>query len=300
MKIKILGSSGFVGQHLLKSLSSSDGISVRNPNWEKGIVDGDILINLVGKAHDHDGTAKEEDYYYANVEKLKEIFSAFLTSNAKMLIHFSSIAAIEEFEADELLNEDSSSNAVSWYGKSKFLAEKWLLEQRIPVDKKVVIIRPPMIHGPGDKGNLGLFYKFISKGLPYPLSSFNNKRSFIFINNLVFFIKEIINKSTVIAGGIYHVADNEPISTSEIVKVIEASIGKNNVKVDFPKFLIQWLAKVGDIIPIPFNTKRLRKLTSNLLVSNSKIKSSLNITSIPFSAIDGLKITIDSFKEEKR
>ena len=74
MNIRILGSSGFIGKHLLKSLDQSVGVSLREVNWVDKLQDADIIINLVGKAHDHQGLAKEEDYYYSNFELVKEIF----------------------------------------------------------------------------------------------------------------------------------------------------------------------------------------------------------------------------------
>src|SRR5690606_37898463 len=103
--------------------------------------------------------------------------------------------------------EDSSCNPISWYGHSKRTAEKWLLEQHLPPGKKLVILRPPMVHGPGDKGNLGLLYKLISKGIPYPLASFDNRRSFISIDNFSFFIEQIITHHEKMDSGIYHIAD---------------------------------------------------------------------------------------------
>ena len=164
MNIRILGSSGFIGKHLLKSLDQSVGVSLREVNWVDKLQDADIIINLVGKAHDHQGLAKEEDYYYSNFELVKEIFNQFLNSDASLFIHISSIAAIEEIESQIPLTEDSTYNPTSVYGISKMEAEKWLMAQKIPAGKKIIILRPPMVHGPFDKGNLGLLYKF-SKSL---------------------------------------------------------------------------------------------------------------------------------------
>src|SRR5690606_13707847 len=127
-------------------------------------------------------------FYDLNYELPRKLFSLFLKSKARIFIHISSIAAIEEVESKEFLIEGSRSNSISWYGKSKRKAEDWLLEQKLPVEKKIIILRPPMIHGPDDKGNLQLLYKIISKGIPYPLASFENKRSFLSIENFNYFI----------------------------------------------------------------------------------------------------------------
>lgn len=298
MKISILGASGFIGQNLIKNLNTVykvSEISLRRENWEKSLEDPDVFINLVGKAHDHKRVAKDEDYTFANVTLVKQIFEIFNKSDAKLFIHFSSIAALEEFESIKALTEDDDASPFSIYGKTKREAEEWLLSQKLLEGKKMIIIRPPMVHGIGDKGNLGILYKLISKGIPYPLSSFDNERSFISIDNFSFFVKEIINKSDNLKTGIYHIADDEPISTMQIIEIIKKVKKKNVLNLFVPKVLIRMLAKLGDVVPFPLNSKRLKKMTSNLTVSNHKIKSALGIDKLPLTAEQGLEKTIKSF-----
>lgn len=297
MQIKILGASGFIGKNLLVHIPNTQGISLRNQHWHKN-VGGDVWINLVGKTHDHKGTAKEQDFHYANVELIQQIFEEFLKSDAKLLIHISSIAAVEEFEYAKALTEDDKNNPFSIYGKTKWAAEKWLLEQKLPEDKKLIILRPPMVHGEGDKGSLGLLYSLISKGIPYPLASFDNQRSFISIDNFCFFITKIIEQYNKIESGIYHISDDEVVSTKQIIEVIEKVENKKTPKLSLPKFLVIAMAKIGDIIPIPLNTKRLKKMTGNLTVSNQKIKNALKIEKLPLTAKEGLEKTIRSFAKK--
>lgn len=294
--ITVFGSSGFVGQHLQKVFVGSNSINLRNENWQTSIPnDTQIFVNLVGKAHDHNGKATERDFYFANVELTKKIFNSFLASNAKLMIHISSIAALEEFESRKPLLETDVCNPFSLYGKSKRAGEKWLLEQNLPHDKKVIILRPPMIHGEGDKGNLGLLYKLISKGIPYPLSSFDNHRSFISIDNFIYFVKNIIDKFEIFESEIYHISDDEPISTNKIIDIIKKVENKKVMNLSLPKSLVIGLAKVGDIFPLPLNSKRLKKMTSDLIVSNQKIKTVLGIDRLPLTAEQGLEKTIKSF-----
>ena len=295
-KTIILGSSGFIGQNLIKINPNSEGVSLRDGNWKNQISDAEVIINLVGKAHDHKGTATEQDFRYANVDLAKEIFNEFLKSNAKLLIHISSIAAQEEFESSKPLKEENQCHPFSSYGKTKREAEEWLLQQNLPVKKKLIILRPPMVHGEGDKGNLGLLYKLISKGIPYPLASFDNKRSFISIDNFSYFINQIIENKELLENGIYHISDDEAVSTKEIIEIIKKVENNNTLNLSLPKVLVKFLAKIGDIIPLPLNTKRLKKMTGNLEVSNQKIKNALGITQLPISAKKGIEITIKSFK----
>ncbi|MGV0978568.1 NAD-dependent epimerase/dehydratase family protein [Empedobacter falsenii] len=297
--INIFGSSGFIGQNLVQSLTNTykvKQVSLRANNWQDQLQESEVFINLIGKAHDHKGTATEQDFYYANEELAKQVFKAFLKSDAKLLIHISSLAALEEIESSKALVETDNTNPQSFYGKSKREAEKWLLEQDLPNNKKIIILRPPMVHGPGDKGNLGLLYKLISKGIPYPLAAFDNKRSFISIDNFSYYIEEIINKHSDLGSGIYHIADDEAISTSSIIDIIKNVENKSVLNLSLPKPLVKFLAKVGDVIPFPLNTIRLKKMTSDLIVSNQKIKTALGINQLPLTAEEGIIKTIKSFK----
>jgi len=299
--VSIAGSSGFIGRKLSAALQEQYNItkiSLRSKSWQDEITNSTGgIINLVGLAHDHNGLATEQDYYYTNYELVKELFSCFLKSQSPLLIHISSLAAVEEFDRDEDITETSFCRPESWYGKSKRAAEEWLLSQALPEDKKVLIIRPPMVHGPGDKGNLGLLFKIISKGFPYPLSAFDNKRSFISIHNFCFFIDQMLVKHQSLKSGLLHVADDEQLSTLEIIKIIKTLLDKNTLNLPLPKGVVRFLATIGDMFNLGFNTKRLRKMTGNLIVSNHKAKEMLNLNRLPLTAKEGVKITLQSFLE---
>ncbi|QBK77613.1 NAD-dependent epimerase/dehydratase family protein [Myroides odoratimimus] len=299
--IVVFGASGFIGMNMLSTLGKEfdiDSSSLRDlANVEK-IYQNDIIINLVGKAHDHKGEATEQDFYYANYELVKELYTTFIKSDAKLFIHVSSIAALEENGRASILTEDMDCNPISWYGQSKRKAEEYLLSQDIPNGKKVIILRPTMVHGPGDKGNLTLLYKIISKGFPYPLAKFDNQRSFLSIGNFSFIISEIIKKSDIIDSGVYHICDDKAISTSTIISLIGEITGKKVSKLFIPKNIVKCIAKIGDFLPIPLNTNRLVKMTSNLVVSNNKIKSVLRINRLPIKAEDGMRETLISFNNK--
>ena len=169
------------------------------------------------------------------------------------------------------------------------------IKPRTPGDQKVYILRPCMIHGPGNKGNLNLLYKLVQKGLPWPLGSFENKRSFTSIENLTYIINQLIVKD--IEPGIYQVADDEAISTNEIIRLIAASQNKKSRIWNISKKLILLSARIGDTLHLPLNSERLKKLTESYVVSNQKLKSALGIERMPVSAEDGMKKTLESFEE---
>jgi nucleoside-diphosphate-sugar epimerase len=149
-----------------------------------------------------------------------------------------------------------------------------------------------MIHGPGNKGNLNLLYQIVKKGIPYPLASFENKRSFLSVENLSFVIKKLIEKN--VESGIYQVADDEALSTNNVVSILAESSGQKAKLWRVSKSLIKFIAKVGNVLHLPLNTEKLNKLTENYIVSNQKLKSAIG-DELPLKTIEGLIITTESF-----
>lgn len=289
--IFVTGSTGFVGHSLLNFLNN-DKVRVSSRGEENKIDDAKIVIHLAGKAHDLRKTSNPDEYYQVNTELTKRIFDSFLISNAKVFITLSSVKAVAD-EVQGELTEENIPNPITHYGKSKLLAEQYILSQEIPVGKRVYILRPCMIHGPGNKGNLNLLFKIVSKGLPWPLGAFENKRSFCSIDNLMFIIKELIERED-IPPGVYNVADNEPISTNSLISLIAASINKKGKVINISPSIINLIARFGDVIKLPLNSERLGKLTQNYIVSNQKLLSAID-KELPINAIDGMRKTLDSF-----
>ena len=166
-------------------------------------------------------------------------------------------------------------------------------EDAVVDGKKVYIMRPCMIHGPGNKGNLNLLYGVVSKGIPWPLGAFENRRSFTSIGNLQEVIKGLLTKDA--PSGIYHMGDDEALSTNELIEVICSALGKKAHIWNIPRGLMNGFAKMGDVLHLPLNTQRMQKLTENYVVSNAKIKAALGMKEMPVRAKDGLRETIKSF-----
>jgi nucleoside-diphosphate-sugar epimerase len=290
--IFITGSTGFVGKNLVSFLSNKFSFVIYDRS-DKIKIEQDLVIHLAGKAHDLKNVSSPEEYYTVNTELTKKVFEAFLYSNAKVFITLSSVKAVADI-LDNELNEDYIANPVTHYGKSKLLAEQYILSKEMPEDKRVYILRPCMIHGPGNKGNLNLLYKIVSKGLPWPLGSFENQRSFCSIDNLFFIIQELIDNEN-IPNGVYNIADDVPLSTNELINLISESQKKIFHIWNVPKFLINTFARIGDFLKLPLNSERLIKLTESYIVSNTKIKSAIN-KPFPVSSREGLTKTLNSFK----
>ena len=149
-----------------------------------------------------------------------------------------------------------------------------------------------MIHGPGNKGNLNLLYNVVKKGIPYPLGAYKNKRSFVSIINVNTVIALLIKKQPV--SGIYNLADDYPLSTVDLIKLIGAVLKKKPKILNLPRPLMQGASRLGSLINAPFNENSLQKLTESYQVSNTKIKRNLNINQTWDTAL-GLNRTIESF-----
>jgi nucleoside-diphosphate-sugar epimerase len=297
----LTGASGFVGKNLGTYLQLG-GFPVSPVNLrtskQLNITPGSAIIHLAGKAHDHCNIAKPDEYFQVNTELTKRVFDEFLASSAAVFIHFSTVAAVAVDEVTGLLTEDALPQPGTVYGQSKLEAEQYLLSRALPLGKKLFIIRPAMIHGPGDKGNLTLLYNFVARGIPYPLAAFRNRRSFLSIDNLCFVVEQLLQKAEDVPDGIYNLVDDEPLSTNEVVNVIAQCLGKKCRQWSLPKPLVSAASRLGDILPLPINSARLRKLTTDFVVSNHKIKQALGIVHLPVTAREGLVKTISSFREE--
>ncbi|MFC0776739.1 NAD-dependent epimerase/dehydratase family protein [Flavobacterium sp. HJSW_4] len=294
--IYITGVSGFVGQNLQKHLSNQsyviEPILLRNPNWKNNL-NGNAIVHLAGKAHDTRKINNSSEYFEVNTDLTKNLFDVFLESEIKDFIYFSSVKAAADNVSD-ILYEDIKPNPKTPYGQSKLKAEEYILSKEIPEDKRVFIIRPCMIHGPGNKGNLNLLFNVVKKGIPYPLKSFKNERSFLSIDNLNFLVKQILDNKDV-PSGIYNFSDDEVLSTNEVVKIICSVLNKKDNSIAVPKKLINCMGKIGDFIKIPLNSESIQKLTENYRVSNLKIKKAIGIEKLPNTAQQGLEKTIKSF-----
>ncbi|ANH80925.1 nucleoside-diphosphate-sugar epimerase [Niabella ginsenosidivorans] len=303
MTIIITGASGFVGNNLVQSLQRSGKavkpVSLRNVDWKNQIPkDGDAIIHLAGKAHDTTNRShKEEEYFHVNRDLTIRIFKQFLDSNITDFFFFSSVKAVAD-TVDQSLSEENIPSPLTPYGKSKLAAENYLTAQNLPKDKRLFILRPCMIHGPGNKGNLNLLYKLAKKGVPWPLAAFENKRSFLSIDNLCYLVIQMLNNPE-IRSGIYNLADDIPLSTNELITLIAKLEDKRPRLWAIPPGLINGLAKIGDTLRfMPLNSERLKKLTESYVVSNQKIKKELNIERLPVSSVEGLQKTIKSFQNK--
>lgn len=298
--IMVTGYTGFVGVNLIPYLlnegydviglgrNKGDDSTLLRFNYDElpGIKHYDSIIHLAGKAHDLKKTSDDKEYFDVNTNLTISLFKQYLASGATEFVYISSVKAAAD-NVSRILLETDKPDPQTTYGRSKLKAEEFLMNSLLPEGKRLFILRPCMIHGPGNKGNLNLLYQFVKKKIPYPLAAFQNKRSLLSIDNLLFVIDAIISNKD-IKSGIYNVADDEPLSTTGIIDVLAEALNIKAVKWPLNAKIIRSLAAAGDVLHLPLNSERLKKLTESYMVSNEKIKTAIGIKNLPISAKDGL------------
>lgn len=292
--ILLSGSSGFVGSNFQEYFEYKT-ILPFHRGEEISLRDFEVFLHLAGKAHDIKNTSSLQEYYEVNTELTKKVYDTFLASEAKVFITLSSVKAVAD-EVEGLLTEEHRPNPITHYGKSKLLAEQYIFSKEIPEGKRVYVLRPCMIHGPCNKGNLNLLYKLVAKNISWPLGAFENKRSFCSIDNLMFIFKELIERED-IPSGLYNVADDEPLSTNELIGLIAESQDRKPKIWNVSKKFVEGIASIGDKLHLPLNSERLQKLTSSYVVSNAKINEAIG-KPLPVSSRDGLMKTFKSFNKK--
>ena len=292
MSIYLTGASGFVGKNLISYFEPKIDIKKHVRNSEI-CISQNTVIHLAGKAHDLKNISKIDEYYKVNTDLTKQIFDSFLISDSSIFIMLSSVKAVAD-NVVGILNEDCEPKPKTHYGKSKLLAENYILSKKIPDNKRVYILRPCMIHGPNNKGNLNLLYNLVSKRIPWILGSFQNKRSYCSVENLMFIINELIKNNT-IPSGVYNVADDGYLSTNEIIKLMYNSNNQKPIIFSISPPIIKFIAKIGDIIPLPLNSERLQKLTESYMVGNEKLKKYMK-KKLPLTSKEGIIKTLKFFK----
>lgn len=318
MKILITGIHGFVGSNLVEALKANNtiyGLDIVGPekdgvektySWADldngNIPEVDAIIHLAGKAHDTKNKSAADVYFKVNTDLTRKVFDYFSKHpEIKKFIFFSSVKAAVDKVPGDILTEDVTPCPVGPYGESKVRAENYIMDALSSkadnfASRDVIILRPCMIHGPGNKGNLNLLYGFVKKNLPWPLGAFENRRTFTSIDNLTYVISGLLNKS--VESGIYNMADDAALSTNELIEVMCSAMGLKPHIWRLNKGFITFMAKTGDILHLPLNTFRLTKLTENYVASNAKIKNALGLSKMPIDAHVGLTKTIKSFQNK--
>lgn len=263
--ILLTGSSGFVGSEVLRQLDAKEVrlLSRNDPQktnyvFCKGEINGsadyssclrgvDIVIHLAARAHVMNETAEDPAQKYNEVNTIGTLNLARQAAAAgvKRFVFLSSIKVNgESTKEGEAFTQRSPFDPSDPYGESKAKAEKGLMKLSLDSSMEIVIIRPPLVYGPGVKANFAAMLRLAKKNLPLPLGAINNKRSFVALDNLVDLIITCIEH--VNAGNkTFLVSDNQDLSTTALLQMMTKVAGKSPILLPVP---ISWLRFIGSII----------------------------------------------------
>lgn len=312
MNILITGATGFIGSNLLEELNNFPGINLRASvrrskllccetvevgdlaqkiDWSRALEGIDVVVHLAGSAHKMNTSYYDvlSEYRKVNSEATLNLANKAVKNGVKRFIYLSSIKVNGEQTFVEPFTPDKYNLPNDPYGLSKYEAEQGLLNVSKETGMEVVIIRPTLVYGPGVKGNFQSMMKWVYLGLPVPLGSVNNKRSFVSTFNLIDFIRVCIFHQKA-ANQIFLVSDDEDLSTSDLFRKLGSAFSKKTRLVPFPTSIIEKaLCVVG-------KNGIAQRLFYNLQVDITKNKDILSWTP-PFGVDSSLKLTANSWLE---
>ncbi|CEK10242.1 UDP-glucose 4-epimerase family protein [Legionella hackeliae] len=294
--ILMTGATGFVGRHFMAALRNSDKFTVRvavrntnspflggceeiisipdistSTNWSDALKNCDVVVHAAARVH----VMKEEEraplleYRRINVEGTLHLAHQAAKNGVKRFIYISSIKVNgEETKPGTTYSADDIPAPEDPYALSKYEAEQGLLKLSDETGMQVIIIRPPLVYGPGVGGNFQRMIKWLQKGYPLPLKTINNKRSFVSVYNLVDLIIHCLDASEK-NNQIFLVSDNQDVSTPELLQKVALALNKPARLIPFPYWILKNLASIAGKKP------EVQRLCGSLQVDVNKTQELL-------------------------
>lgn len=291
--ILVTGASGFVGRALCNTFARC-GLNIRaavrddssgrelpcpavcvgnidaNAEWSKALANVDAVVHLAARAHVmRDGAPDPLAAYKAvNVDGSTRLGEAALRAGVKRFVFMSSIKVNGEATSDRPFTESDEPRPLDAYGMTKLEAERRLASLCANTPMALTVLRPPLVYGPGAKGNLLALMRAVDRGLPLPLGAIHNRRSLIGIDNLVEAVRLCL-LSRHSGTATYLISDDEPVSSADLVRSIAAAMGKRARLWPIPVPLIKL---AGTLLG---RSAAVDRLTSSLVVDSGKIRKQL-------------------------
>lgn len=304
MKVLVTGSSGFVGDHLLKfihkypyELTQLSYTKFIQGDYDRSIfTDTSAIVHLAARVHvmkDY-STDPHKDYFDVNTLGTLELARKAVDNGVKRFIFISSIKVNGETSILEKPFGAGDLHAPQdYYGMSKSEAEEELLALGKETGMEIVIIRPTLVYGPGVKANFASLMGLVAKGIPLPFGCIsNNKRSLVSVDNLVDLIITCIDHPKA-ANQVFLVSDDHDVSTSEMVREMAIALGRPSWQLPVPVWCYELVGKLfnkSDIVD---------RLTGSLHVDISHTKETLDWAP-PQTMQEGFKKTAEAFLQSKK
>ncbi len=289
MKLLITGASGFIGSRFISSRKDRYElieVSLRNTAVDDiDLITAEAVVHLAGLAHQFDAI-DESEYFRVNRDLTVELARKAKEEGVRQFIYISSTKVYGDGEDDVFYNEFSDCVPTDPYGWSKLEAERELklLDSE---EFTVSIIRPPLVYGPGVKGNLLLFMKLARLPIPLPFKGVNNNRAMVYVDNLISLIDKLIDKRM---SGTYTLTDSNRISTEDLIREIRLQRWKKAYLFRLPRFLMWPLKRIKPSI--------FQRLYGSFNVNCEHTLETLGYAN-PYSFKEGIAAMVQHFSEER-
>jgi nucleoside-diphosphate-sugar epimerase len=316
-KILVTGATGFVGRPLcrrmlqegwhvqgaLRAVSTREllpagvGAVLIGPigpgtQWTQSLEGVETIVHLAGRTH----VMREEAadplaaYRLINKDGTEQLAREAATAGVKRLVYLSSVK-VNGGGRERPYTESDAPAPEDGYGRSKWEAEQALIGISAETGMEVVILRPPLVYGPGVKANFLRLLQVIDLRIPMPFSRIRNLRSLISVENLIDALMLCVTHREA-AGKTYLVSDGENVSTPDLIRRIAAALGRRAYLMPFPLLLLRLAGKVSG------KTSAIERVLGSLTVSSEKIRHELG-WSPPYTMETELRKTAEWFKKEK-
>jgi nucleoside-diphosphate-sugar epimerase len=307
----VTGSNGFVGRTLCQSLiergyhvraavraASTAPVGVEaciihdigpDTDWSDALESIDIILHLAARVHmmHENATDPLVAFQAVNLHGTLNLARQAAEAGVRRFVYVSSIKVNGECTAEKPFTEADASAPSDPYGVSKWQAEQALHEIGRETGMEIVIVRPPLVYGPGVKANFYSLMKLVSKRLPLPLGSIRNRRSMIYVENLADALM-LCATHPAAAGQTYLVSDGEAVSTPQLVKEIATAMQRPERVFPFPLSAMRFVARMTG------RSSAVDRLTQSLEIDSSKIRNELGWHP-PYTRQQGLQVTADWF-----
>ncbi|MEM7181422.1 MAG: NAD-dependent epimerase/dehydratase family protein [Spirochaetota bacterium] len=256
-------------------------------DWSSYLEEIDCVIHLLGKAHSF--YDNELTSYLETNSKITEKLAQDCAKNETQFI-FMSTALVHGNSCQSAIQETDPYRGFNSYSLSKIKAEQALQKLYNTEDLQYAILRPPMIYGSYGKGNFQRLYTLLRRGLPLPFASITNRRSFLFIGNLLDAVSHLLQRDT-LANDSYLLADPEDLSTPELIRQMAKHLRQSSRLFPFPLTVLKAMLK-----PIG-KAEEVEKLQQSFYLDTTKIRTEL-AWKPPYSNEAGIKSTLEFLKQE--